>query len=323
MPCSSQTPPAAKQKSALGRLHERFVASCRQHVLEERQADVRARNRLLQRAAQKQIPLIRARHRKRKESEREPDAGTHEGANHLEALQPVSDIGNEAVRMEVAQEVVLRRRQVEQHHRLVDEVPQRQHGLGGERVVFGDDHVRRRLEQRLELHPAVEVDVVRHGDIGTAGLQIANDTNEIAFVQRHREVRMPRCEAPGDPAEQERRGDEVAAHVKLADELLSDSQGAVVEAPLRLQQPARLGDEGSSRWRHRQSPGGIAHEQPVSVMPLEPLDRRADRRRRHVERRARPGDASEVGGGDHVGKVLQVDRHRPAINFSDDIQNFI
>ena len=98
-----------------------------------------------------------------------------------------------------------------------------------------------------KLHAAVEVDVVGDGDIGMAGLQISNDLDEIPLVHGQLEARVSRCDAPDDLAEQERCGDEVTADMKLADELLSDPLGAVVESPLRLQEPACLSDEGSSR----------------------------------------------------------------------------
>ena len=224
--------------------------------------------------------------------------------------------------VEVVEEVVLGRGQIEQHHRSADQIVQRERGLGGEGVAFGDDHVRRGLEQRLELDAAVEIDVVRDGDVGLTGLQVADHLDEVTLVHGQLEVRVPGCEAPDDLAEQERSGDEVAADLELADDCLADSLRPVVESPLRLQEPACLCDERAPGRGQRQPPGRIAHEQPISVSLLEPLDRGADRGRRNLERRTGPGDASVVGGGDHVGEVSQVDGHRLLIKFSEVIQNF-
>ena len=79
------------------------------------------------------------------------------------------------------------------------------------------------------------------------GLQFSNDLDEIPLVHGQLEARVSRRDAPDDLAEQERCGDEVAADMKLADDLPPDPLGAVVESPLRLQEPASLSDEGSPR----------------------------------------------------------------------------
>ncbi|GJE58992.1 hypothetical protein MPOCJGCO_1078 [Methylobacterium trifolii] len=221
------------------------------------------------------------------------------------------DLGLQALGHEEGEEVFAAQRQVEQDHRLVDEVGQRHRRVVRDRMPLRHQHVRRQIDERGEVNVLGHVKVVGQRDLGLGAAQARDELFLVALDVTDLRGGEGRGEGVGEFGHQHRRERHHAAERERPPHLPAGFGGQGVEALGLFHDGFGLAQHLAPDGRQREPLRVVADEELHRELPLQVGDGRRDRGLRDVDALGGERNAAGLAGGDEILELAQGEPHPP------------